>query len=146
MKATEGRLGRVYVMRLEDGDAVPECIERFAAEQGVAVGLAILVGGIGSGNVVVGPRDSTAMPPDPILLPVDGVHEVAAVGVLAPAEDGRPILHIHGALGRAGCTMSGCLRPGVRTWVVGECVLLEITGAASRRLEDAATGFRLLSV
>ena len=38
MKATEGHVGRVYVIRLEDGDVVPECIERFAEEEGVRVG------------------------------------------------------------------------------------------------------------
>jgi len=41
MKACEGRIGRVFVMRLEDGDMVPQCIERFAEEKGVSVGQAI---------------------------------------------------------------------------------------------------------
>jgi predicted DNA-binding protein with PD1-like motif len=49
MKACEGRIGRVFVIRLEDGDVVPECIERFAEEKRVSVGQAILVGGIGGG-------------------------------------------------------------------------------------------------
>jgi len=35
MKACEGHIGRVFVIRLEDGDMVPECIERFAAEKGI---------------------------------------------------------------------------------------------------------------
>jgi uncharacterized protein len=29
MKATEGRIGRVFIIRLEDGDIVPGCIEKF---------------------------------------------------------------------------------------------------------------------
>ena len=58
MKACEGRVGRVFVIRLEDGDVVPGCVERFAEEEGVSVGQAILVGGIGGGDVVVGPRRS----------------------------------------------------------------------------------------
>jgi len=66
MKACEGKIGRVFVMRLEDGDVVPECIERFAEEKGVSVGQAILVGGIGGGDVVVGPRRSEGMPPEPM--------------------------------------------------------------------------------
>jgi len=144
MKATEGRVGRVFVLRLEDGDVVPECIERFAREQGVVVGHAVLIGGIGGGEVVVGPRDSHAMPPEPMLLPIDGAHEVAAVGVLAPDEAGKPVLHIHGALGRSGSTLTGCLRAGVDTWLVGEVVLTEILGAQAARLPDPATGFRLL--
>ena len=146
MKATEGNIGRVFVIRLEDGDVVPDCIERFAEEKGISVGHVILVGGIGGGEVVVGPRDSEEMPPQPMLLPVDGAHEVVGVGVLAPGEDGKPVLHIHGALGRSGQTMTGCLRPGVTTWVVGEAIIYEITGTSVKRLPDKASGFDLLEV
>jgi len=144
MKACEGRIGRVFVMRLEDGDVVPECIERFAGEKGVSVGQAVLVGGIGGGEVVVGPRRSEERPPEPMFLPIDGAHEVAGVGVLAPGEDGKPVLHIHAALGRAGQTVTGCLRHGVTTWLVGEVILYEILGADMMRIKDEQSGFELL--
>jgi predicted DNA-binding protein with PD1-like motif len=144
MKACQGKMGRVFVIRLEDGDVVPGCIERFAEENGVSVGHAVLVGGIGGGEVVVGPRCSQEMPPQPMLLPVDGAHEVVGVGVLAPDEDGKPVLHIHAALGRSGQTMSGCLRPGVETWLVGEVILYEILGVKAVRVRDAESGFSLL--
>jgi len=144
MKACEGQMGRVFIMRLEDGDTVPGCIERFAEEKGVSVGQVILVGGIGGGEVVVGPRRSEEMPPQPMLLPVDGAHEVLGVGVLAPDEDGKPILHIHAALGRSGQTMSGCLRHGVTTWLVGEVILFEILGVNVARVKDEESGFVLL--
>jgi predicted DNA-binding protein with PD1-like motif len=144
MKAREGKIGRVFVIRLEDGDVVPECIESFAEEKGVSVGQAILVGGIGSGDVVVGPRRSEGMPPEPMLLPIDGAHEVVGVGVLAPGEDGKPALHIHAALGRAGQTMTGCLRHGVTTWLVGEVILYEILDAQVVRIQDRQSGFELL--
>ena len=144
MKACEGQVGRAFVIRLEDGDVVPECIERFAEEQGVSVGHVVLVGGIGGGQIVVGPRHTDRMPPEPMLIPVDGAHEVAAVGVLAPGPDGRPALHIHGALGRSGQTKTGCLRPGVTTWLVGEAILYEIVGTTAARVKDARSGFALL--
>jgi predicted DNA-binding protein with PD1-like motif len=144
MKACEGQVGRVFVMRLEDGDVIPECIERFAKDNGVSVGQVILVGGIGDGKVVVGPQSSDEMPPQPMLLPVDGAHEVLAVGVLAPDENGKPILHIHGALGRSGQTMTGCLRPGVATWLVVEAILYEILGTKTTRVWDEESNFTLL--
>ena len=146
MKASEGRVGRVFVMRLEDGDVLPDCIERFAAEKGIAVGQVILVGGIGEGEVVVGPRDSDEMPPEPMLLPVDGAHEVAGVGIIAPDKDGKPVLHIHAALGRSGQTLTGCLRPGVKTWLVGEAVIYEILDTKAARLPDKASGFDLMEM
>ena len=144
MKVSEGRIGRVFVIRLEDGDVVPRCIEQFAHEQNVSVAQVIMVGGIGGGQVVVGPRRSDVMPPEPVLLPVDGAHEVVGVGVLAPGEDDRPVLHVHGALGRSGATLTGCLRPGVTTWLVGEVILYEILGTAAKRIKDEASGFALL--
>jgi len=144
MKASEGRLGRVFVIRLEDGDVLPDCIEKFAEKNGVSIGHVILVGGIGEGHIVVGPRDSQKMPPEPMLLPIDGAHEVAGVGVLAPGEDGKPVLHIHAALGRSGQTMTGCLRPGVTTWLVAEAILYEILGAKVSRRKDKKSGFALL--
>jgi len=144
MKSSEGKLGRVFVIRLEDGDVLPSCIEKFAEEKGISVGHAILVGGIGKGQIVVGPRHSHKMPPEPMLLPIDGAHEMAGVGVLAPSEDGKPVLHIHAALGRSGQTMAGCLRPGVATWMVGEVILYEILGAKVARLKDKKSGFDLL--
>lgn len=146
MKACEGKIGRVFVIRLDDGDVVPSCIERFAEERSISVGQAILVGGIGSGDIVVGPRRSEGRPPEPMLLPVDGAHEVIGVGVLAPNEDGKPILHIHAALGRSGNTIAGCLRPGVATWLVGEVILYEILGVDAARIQDQESGFALLNV
>ena len=144
MKASEGKIGRVFVIRLEDGDIVPDCIEHFAQERRISVAHAILVGGIGSGEVVVGPRHSDEMPPEPMLLPIDGAHEVVGVGVLALNGEEKPILHIHAALGRSGQTMTGCLRPGVTTWLVGEVILYEILGTKATRITDSQSGLALL--
>jgi len=141
---SEGKLSRVFVIRLEDGDEIPACIEKLAVEKNIKVGQLILIGGIWKGDVVVGPRKSETMPPDPMLLPLDGAHEVVGVGILAPDKNGKPVLHIHAALGRSGKTTTGCLRMGVKTWLVGEVVLYEILGADVARLPDKESGFELL--
>ncbi len=144
MKAREGHSGRVFVLRLEDGDIVPDCIEQFAGENDVTVAHVVLIGGIGGGQIVVGPRQADARPIEPMLLPIDGAHEVAGVGVLVPGDDGKPMLHIHAALGRSGGTMTGCLRPGVSTWLVGEAIVYEILGTNARRVLDPKSNFPLL--
>ena len=146
MKAVQGEIGRVFVLRLEEGDQVPDVIDRFAQEKGIAVAHVILIGGVGSGRIVVGPRDSAALPPDPMLLPIDGAHEIVGIGIIAPDERGKPALHMHAALGRSGQTMTGCVRPGVRTWLVGEAVIYEICHAGVARKPDLKTGFHLLDV
>lgn len=144
MKASEGKIGRVFVLRLEDGDVVPDCLEKFAAEKKITHAHVVLVGGIGGGQVVTGPRQSDVMPPDPLYIPVDGAHEVIGAGIIAPDKDRHPVLHMHAALGRAGKTLTGCLRPGVTTWLVGEAIIYEITGVNATRLPDDKSGFDLL--
>ena len=146
MKTGEGKIGRVFVVRLEDGDILPDCLEKFAADNSIMVGQVILIGGIGSGEVVAGPRHAEEMPPDPIILPVEGAREVVGLGVIAPDKDGKPVLHIHASLGRAGRTLTGCLRSGVSTWLMGEAIICEIAGADARRLPDEKSGFDMLEV
>jgi len=133
MKATEGTVGRVFVLRLEDNDLIPDCIEQFAIEKNVMTVYVLLIGGMGAGSVVAGPRDFVAMPPD------------LGVGLIAPDDGGTPRLHVHGALGRAGNTLTGCLRNGVRTWFMAEAVLCEIVAGSVRRQPDARSGLSLLN-
>jgi uncharacterized protein len=144
MRYSEGTIGRVFILRLDNGDKVPTCIERFAEEKGLSHGQVIMIGGIDKGQVVTGPRFSDVMPPDPLLIPVDGAREVVGVGLIAPDSNGQPSLHMHASLGRSGQTLTGCLRPGVETWLVGEVVIIEICGARAARIHDPASGFALL--
>ena len=46
MKSSERRLGRVFVLRLEDGDRAPGCLERFGAEKGIAASHVVSVGAV----------------------------------------------------------------------------------------------------
>lgn len=149
MKVAEGRIGRVFVLRLEDGDRLPDCVEVFAAERGVAQGFCALVGGVGSGRIVVGPETGpdgkAAMPPVPVLAELFGPHEAAAVGTLFPDESGQPKLHMHATFGQGDAVKTGCIRPGIDIWTIGEFVLIELTGLELVRKRDAATGFELLA-
>ncbi len=145
MQYSEGSVGRVFAIRLEHGEPMPECLERLAAEKGVRCGLAIMVGGADEGSrFVVGPEDGTTMPPVPMVNALTGVHEVAAVGTLFPDEAGAPTLHMHAAFGRGDSTLSGCIREGIVAWQVLEIVLIEIVGLTATRVRDPETGFGLL--
>lgn len=145
MKYSEGTVGRIFVLSLDDGDRLPQTVEDFCAEKDVARAICILIGGIDDGgNIVVGPKDRETMPPEPMLFKLAGVHEVAAVGTIFPDDDGAPRLHMHAALGRDGETHTGCIRPGVDVWKLGEFVILEISNNPATRKMDAATGFALL--
>jgi predicted DNA-binding protein with PD1-like motif len=145
MQYSEGRVGRVFAVRLEHGDPMPQSLERLAEEEGVRCGLAVMVGGADEGSrFVVGPEDGTTRPPVPMVSTLSGVHEVAAVGTLFPDETGKPVLHMHAAFGRGDGTVSGCIREGITAWEVLEIVLIEVGGLDATRVSDARTGFKLL--
>ncbi len=145
MRCSEGKIGRVFVIRLEDGDKLPEVIEDFAKGKGISRGMCLLIGGIGDkGKIVVGPEDGETMPVVPMVTELSGVHEIVGVGTLFPDSNGNPSLHMHAALGREGKTITGCIRLGIETWKLGEVVLLEITDNTACRKKDPALGFNLM--
>lgn len=145
MKYSEAKPGRIFVLRLEDGDILHESVEAFAREHGVRAAALMVLGGVDEGStLIVGPEQGRSQPITPMELVLDGVHEVAGVGTLFPDADGEPVLHMHIASGRKGETVTGCVRRGVKVWHVVEMVLWELTDTTGRRLPDAATGFELL--
>ena len=146
MKASQARTGRVFVIRLEDGEVIHECLERFATENGITHAALTLHGGADDGSVLVtGPRDGQSPPPiEPQMTTLDDVHEVVGAGTIFPNPTGAPILHVHLACGRGEKTITGCIRTGVKTWHVLEVILTELLDSSARRSPDTASGFDLL--
>jgi predicted DNA-binding protein with PD1-like motif len=147
MQFTEAKLGRVFVLRLHDGDRLPEVLESFATEKNVSTALCFFLGGAKEkSRVVVGPKDGYASPPEPMVTLLDGVHEACGVGTIFADEEGKPKLHMHASFGRKQNTVTGCVRMGVGVWQIGEVIVLELTGAQARRVIDKKTNFEFLEV
>ncbi len=145
MRYSEARPGRVFVIRLEQGEIVHEVLERFAADKGVRSATVLMVGAADKGSrLVVGPEDGDAHPVVPLGHLLSKAHEMAGVGTLFPDENGRPSLHVHTALGREGGATVGCIRRGVVVWLILEVIMFELVGTDARRIKDIATGFELL--
>jgi len=145
MKYSEVKQGRVFVIRLEDGDIVHESIETFAREKGINAAALIIVGGADkSSRLVVGPEDGRAANITPMELMLNNVHEISGSGTIFPDKDGNPILHMHISCGREDHSVTGCIRRGVKTWHILEVIIWELTESKARRIKDNTTGFDLL--
>lgn len=145
MKYAEARAGRIFVIRLEDGDIVHEVIEKFARELDIKAAALIILGGADlDSKLVVGPEKGRAKPLHPMEHILENVHEVAGTGTLFPDDQGNPILHMHMACGRKSFTVTGCIRTGVKVWHVMEVILFELIDTTGRRFVDPETGFKLL--
>jgi len=146
MKYSEAKQGRVFVIRLEDGDCLHEKIENFAIEKSIAAASLIAVGGADAGSkLVVGPENGRSNPVIPIETVLNNVYEIAGTGTLFPDDEGNPILHMHIACGRNTDTITGCVRRGVKVWQVMEVILTELTNCSAVRTLDKKTGFKLLN-
>jgi len=145
MKYSEAKQGRVFVIRLEDGDILHEEIEKFAQEKNINAASLIAVGGVDKGSkLVVGPEEGRAENLNPMIHIIDDVCEIAGTGTIFPDDDENPVLHMHIACGREDKTITGCVRTGVKTWHILEVVLYEITETTATRSFEKATGFKLL--
>jgi predicted DNA-binding protein with PD1-like motif len=145
MKYSKAKQGRIFVIRLEDGETVHEEIERFAHEQSITAAAMIIVGGADKGSkLVVGPEHGQARPINPMEHILDNVHEIAGTGTLFPDEKGNPTIHMHMVCGRNANTVTGCIRSGVKVWQTMEVILFELVDSTGKRVFEADLGFNLL--
>ena len=119
MKYSQAEIKRVFVVRLEDGDKLPDVIEDFARKHNIQCGVCILIGGIGSGKLVTGPENPGDSPIIPIFQNITGTSEIAGIGTIFPDENNIPRLHMHATTGRRKTTLTGCIRPGITVWKIG---------------------------
>jgi predicted DNA-binding protein with PD1-like motif len=145
MRYSTAKLGRVFVVRLEDGDILHESLEALAQKENIRAAAVIMLGGADEGSrIVVGPERSRTTPVVPMEHILTGVYEAAGVGTIFPDARGHAILHMHMAGGRKDHAVAGCVRRGVKVWQVMEAVIWELTDTDAKRVLDSATGFELL--
>ncbi len=145
MKYSEARQGRIFVLRLEDGEVVHEEIEAFAVEQKIMAATILILGGADDGSrLVVGPETDRGLPLNPMERVLENAHEVTGTGTLFPDENGTPLLHMHMACGRRDKTTTGCIRAGVKVWHVMEVVIFELLDTSAKRIVEQPLGIKLL--
>jgi predicted DNA-binding protein with PD1-like motif len=145
MKFSEARQGRVFVLRLEDGEIVHEVIEQFAADMDIKAASLVIIGGADAGSrLVVGPKEDRGLPLEPMKFELQNVHEVSGTGTIFRDDEGTPLLHMHMACGREGKTITGCIRDGVKVWHVMEVVIHELAETTARRVMENPLGLKLL--
>ena len=145
MKYSQAKQGRVFVLRLEDGEIVHEVIEAFARAKAITAAALIIIGGAAEGSqLVVGPEKKGARPIIPMKQIIDDVHEIVGTGTLFPDEKGNPTLHMHMACGRNNHTVAGCIRGGVKVWQVMEVILYELADTTGKRILEPELGLNLL--
>lgn len=144
MQITEAKLGRVFVVRLEEGEKLPDAIEKLAGAKKIRSALVLLLGGAKDGKLVVGPGKRGSRKKVLTQSFGDG-HEIFGTGTIFAGVHG-PELHLHVAVGRGKNALVGCGRTGLKVNLIIEAVIIELAGIDARRSFDPATGFHLLKL
>jgi predicted DNA-binding protein with PD1-like motif len=144
MRYQIGYAGRVLVVRFDDKEDILNGLKEISAKERIKNAVFYVIGGLRGGKVVVGPeRDE--LPPVPIWNKVEESHEVIGIGTIFWQGD-EPKIHLHCALGKRDVTMVGCLREISETFLIVECILVEISGINAKREHDNLSGLTLLKL
>jgi hypothetical protein len=141
MQYSEGQVGRVFVVRIDDGEDFLVSMRKFIADKGIQSGSVLFLGALMNGRMVTGPEEPV-IPPTPHFVMFEGGWEVFGVGTIYPGEGG-PHIHYHASVGRAGHALTGCLREKATTYLIVEAVIIEFTGLFGRREFDERTQMNL---
>jgi len=144
MKYQRGEVGRIFVVRFEDGDDVIGGLVSLAEKENIRAGSFQLVGGMKRGRFVVGP-EREELPPVPVWRTMEESHEILGFGTIFRQGD-APKVHLHGAYGKGDTVRVGCLREDSEAFLVLEAVVMEIAGVTALRELDPASGMVLLKL
>jgi uncharacterized protein len=141
MQYSEGQLGRVFIVRIDDGEDLLDAMQQFALDKKILTGAILFLGALKEGRMVTGPEELT-IPPVPHFVMFEGGWETFGVGTIYPGDSG-PAIHYHASVGRAGHALTGCLREKATAYLVLEAVVIEFTGLDVRREFDEKTQLHL---
>ncbi|MCK9590650.1 MAG: DNA-binding protein [Methanoregula sp.] len=141
MQYTEGQLGRVFVVRIDNGEDMLISLRQFIDDKAIRAGSILFLGALLNGRMVTGPEEPV-IPPVPHFVMFEGGWEVFGVGTIYPGEDG-PHIHYHASVGRSGHALTGCIREKAITYLVIEAIIFEFTGLSARREFDEKTQVHL---
>jgi len=144
MQYSEGSLGRVFVLKLDDGEDLITSLQRFLQEREVESCMALFIGALREGRAVTGP-ETPVIPPVPHFVNFKDGWETFGMATVYPSADG-PKLHIHSALGRGEDALAGCIRERASVYLTVEMVIFEFSGLKAARVWDEKTELFLLSL
>ena len=144
MQYSEGSLGRVFVLRMDDGEDMLESIQKFVKEKSIGSGMMLFLGAMKDGRAVTGP-EKPVIPPTSHFEAFDSAWEVFGMATVYPSATG-PKIHMHSSMGRGRAALVGCIRDKSSVYLIVEAVLIEFKGLDARREMDERTGLYLLSL
>ncbi|AKB28368.1 hypothetical protein MSSIT_1649 [Methanosarcina siciliae T4/M] len=139
MEYTKGRIGRVFVVRVDHGDDLILELIKLAELEKIEAAVFMLLGALREGKLVTGPKENRR-PPEPVWTGFNDAHEILGIGDIFQ-ENGKPKIHLHAGTARENSVKLGCLRGESEVFMVVEVFIFELEGISARRIMDTEQGF-----
>lgn len=141
MDYRKGWVKRVFAARVDHGEDVIAELSRLALKEEICSAFFIMLGAIGSAELVTGPKEKM-VPPATVWSAFHDVHEILGAGSIF-RENGEPRIHLHGAAGSSKNVVMGCFRKKAQAFMVVEIFIIE-TDIKAERVLDEKTGASLM--
>ena len=142
MEYSQGKTGRVFLLRFDHGDDLLEEMKDLARKENIRAATISLLGAVSSGDIVTGPAEEK-IPPEPNEMSFSGGWEAVGTGTIVWKED-SPHVHLHTSFGKGNDTLMGCLRKNGKVFITVEAVVAEIADVEVKRKKDENTSIYLL--
>ena len=144
MKYTKGTIGRIFVLKFDDGDVLLKELNSFIKKEKLKSATIMFIGALKKGDLVTGPK-KPVLPPIPNKVTFKNAWEVLGIGTIFTGTKG-PKIHIHSAIGKKLKTLTGCIRGNSEVFLVVEAIIFELKGVKASKGFDAHTGLNLLKI
>lgn len=138
MDYRKGSIGRIFAVRIDHGEDVLGELSGLAVKEEIRSAFFIMLGAMGSADLVTGPKDKV-VPPTIVWSKFDDAREILGAGDIF-WENGAPKIHLHGAAGSSRGITMGCIRKAAQAFMVLEVFIVEMDIAA-RRVFNEKIGF-----
>ena len=138
-----GSIGRVLMIRLDQGDDLLENLKEIVLKETIKSAWFQILGGVRQAGVVTGPKQPV-MPPEPVWRDVDEPREVVGSGSIF-MDGEEPRIHLHAAMGHHGDTLTACIRKHSKVYLILEILLFELSGIDAGRPWYDEGGFNRLT-
>lgn len=144
MKYTQGNIGRIFVVRFDDGEDLLEGLKNIIKQENIQAGVVHLLGALSSAKAVLGPHKKE-YPPNPFWWEFDDAREIVGMGMFA-WEDNELKIHLHTGIGHSSESKTGCIRLKADVYITVEAVIQEIINVNVTRKLDSRYNASLLNI
>lgn len=138
MDYRKGSIGRIFAVRIDHGEDLLKELSMLAIKESIREAFFIMLGAVGSAELVVGPEEKV-VPPTTVWSSFDDAREIFGVGNIF-MENGAPKIHLHANAANSNEIVTGCIRKKVEAFMVVEVFIVEIDILAERKF-DGKIGF-----